>query len=304
MLLQQSDLALAVSSSETLHIKRLFCAPGGEAVLMLHGMMANGRIFYSRSGKGLAAFLARAGYDVFVLDLRGHGGSFPPVSRHSQHGQTESICEDLPAVHARIREIKGDSPVHWMAHSWGGVLMSSCLLRHPELISQVKSCVYFASKRSVQVSNWHKWLKVDLVWNLIARAIVRGAGYLPAKRLRLGIDDESAKMHRQCNQWARVSPWVDSDDGFDYARAAQDLVLPPTLYFSAANDPCLGHPDDVRRFCAESGPHRSRLHLLGRATGHLHDYDHASLLTHPDAERDHFPLLLPWMSGPSSADFG
>jgi len=265
---------------------------------MVHGAMSNGRVFHSDSGKGLAHFLARAGYDVFVLDLRGRGDSTPRIGPRSLHGQTESIRDDLPAAHAAIREQCGDVPVHWIAHSWGGVLMHSCLLRYPQLIPQVKNCVYFASKRSIHVRNLTKFIQVDLFWNRLARLIIRAVGYLPARALRLGPDNESEKSHRQCVRWAQVSPWVDSDDGFDYGAAADgEVSLPPTLYLSAALDPCLGHREDVRRFRDESGRHRSRLHLLARETGYLHDYDHASVLTHPDAVTDHFPLVVQWMSG-------
>lgn len=293
----ETDLTVKVSATEELRVKRIYREGAGDAVLMLHGIMANGKVFYSSSGKGLAHYLARAGYDVFVADLRGHGASTPAISRRSLSGQTETICEDIPALQAAVRKLKGETPIHWVAHSWGGVLMSSCLLRFPELIPQVKSCVYFAAKRSVHVKNWHKRLKVDLVWNHTARALVRVFGYLPARQFGLGQDNESAKSHAQCNYWAQIRPWIDQDDGFDYAQAAMSAHLPPILYFAAADDPCLGHRDDVRRFRDESGPHRSRLHLLGCATGYLHDYNHASVLTHPDAVSDHFPLVLDWLQG-------
>ena len=42
----------------------------GEPILMVHGAIENGRIFYTESGKGLACFLARHGYQVYVADLR------------------------------------------------------------------------------------------------------------------------------------------------------------------------------------------------------------------------------------------
>lgn len=297
MKIQQSDLHVQVTGDERLHLRRIHRAGAGDAVLMVHGAMSNGRIFYSSSGKGLSHFLAQAGFDVYVLDLRGRGGSTPPIGRGTRHGQTESIRDDLPAAHAAIRDLRGDVPVHWVAHSWGGVLMHSCLLRHPQLLAEVKSCVYFAAKRSIHVRNWSKFLQVDLFWNRLARLIIRVAGYLPARTLRIGIDNESDKSHAQCMHWARVAPWIDSDDAFDYAAAASSVSLPPTLYLAAADDPCLGHRDDVRRFRDESGRHRSRLHLLGRETGYLHDYDHASMLTHPDAVTDHFPLVAEWLAG-------
>jgi hypothetical protein len=30
--------------------------------------------------------------------------------------------------------------------------------------------------------------------------------------------------------------------------------------------------------------------------GHLHDYDHISLLTHRDAPADHFPWIVNWLA--------
>ncbi|KJV32773.1 esterase [Aquitalea magnusonii] len=293
----QQDHYLTLDDGEQLYMRRISRAGKGEPVLLVHGVMANGRIFYSDKGRGLAPFLAAAGYDVFVADLRGRGRSTPKINAASRHGQTEIICRDLPALQAAIRSIKGDVAVHWMAHSWGGVHMSSCLLRHPRLCSQVASLVYFGSKRSIAVRNWRKWLEVDLVWNVLARWIIRAVGYLPAARLGLGADDETEKSHRQSKRWAQQRPWIDSDDGFDYGAAARHVSLPPALYFAAHNDPCRGHPDDVRRFQAESGPHLSRFRLLARSTGHWHDYDHVSLLTHPDAPADHFPLVLEWLAG-------
>ncbi len=296
---REESLYIDVGDGERLHLRRIRHATqdDGPPLLMLHGVMGNGRIFYSDSGKGLAPWLAAQGCDCFVLDLRGRGQSTPPISRASRHGQHETICEDLPAAHALVRRLRADRLAHWLAHSWGGVHMHSCLARHPEVAAGVANAVYFGSKRSVHVKNLNKLLEVDLFWNLAARALVRAVGYLPARRLGLGADNESDRSHLDSKHWAKVAPWVDADDGFDYRAAAQRVTLPPTLYFAAPRDPCRGHVDDVRRFRDESGAHLSRVHLLSRALGHRHDYDHVSLLTHPDAAADHFPLALAWLLG-------
>lgn len=295
---REEDLFLPVTAQDTLYVKRIrHPRHDGEPVLMVHGVMANGRIFYSDSGKGLAHWLAQQGYDVYVADLRGRGRSTPRIGRHSRHGQTEIIREDLPALHALVRRLSGGQRVHWMAHSWGGVHMNSALLYRPALIDEVASLVYFGSKRSVHARNLNKLLEVDLMWNGVARLLCRTVGYLPAQRIGLGADDETDKSHRQSKAWAKVQPWVDSDDGFDYAAAARRHTLPPALYLAARNDPCRGHPQDIKHFRNESGNHRACVHLLARHTGHHHDYNHVSLLTHPDAVRDHFPLVLSWLQG-------
>ena len=269
----------------------------GPAVLMLHGMMSNGRVFYSHAGKGLAPWLAERGYDVFVADLRGKGGSQPLIDRHARHGQSEMIGVDLPALHAAVLHHAQASQVHWVSHSWGGVVMNSCLLRYPALIAQVSSVVHFAAKRSVRVRNLQRRIEIDLMWNGVLKRVTRWMGYLPARQLRIGSDNETRKTRRQIQAWVEADHWVDDDDGFDYGRAALHIKLPPTLYLAAIDDPCRGHPEDVERFRAESGPHLSRVHVLSKRGGAMHDYDHVSIVTHSDAGSDQFNLLEAWLQG-------
>jgi len=303
--LRQEDVRVPVPGGDTLYMRRIRSARALAAgtsplppVLMVHGMMSNGRVFYSDSGKGLGPYLARHGFDVFVADLRGKGQSLPRIHPGSRHGQTEMIRDDVPSLHEAILRLTAARQVHWVAHSWGGVVLNSALLRRPALIPEVASLVHFAVKRSVAVRNVHKAIEIDLMWNVVLRGVSRSVGYLPARQLRFGSDNETNKTHLQIKRWAKAAgPWVDSDDGFDYAAAAHQHRLPPALYFAAQNDPCRGHRHDVRRFRAESGAHESRVHVLSRRTGYAHDYDHISLLTHPDAEREHFQLALAWLRG-------
>ncbi|PTB97869.1 hypothetical protein C9994_00645 [Marivirga lumbricoides] len=80
-----------------LHLRRFFTPDAKASIFLLHGSIEDGRIFYSKSGKGLAPFLAQNGYDVFVADLRGKGKSTPNISPESDFGQKEAIMEDMPA---------------------------------------------------------------------------------------------------------------------------------------------------------------------------------------------------------------
>lgn len=293
--LTQQGYWVSVTPQDRLSLQRFYADATGPPVLLLHGAIENGAIFYSSSGKGLAPFLAAHGFDVYVADLRGHGRSQPPISRASEYGQTEMITEDIPALVQAVEQLRPASPQHWIAHSWGGVLLSACLARYPQMSHQVASQVYFGTKRSVRVWNLQRLMMIDIVWHGLANFLTAVWGYLPARQWRLGSDNETAKYHAQSKGWVRADAWIDPEDGFDYIAALRNVDLPPTWYLAARNDFSLGHPLDVQRFMREVGQAQSHYTELARANGYRHDYDHISMLTHADAPRDHFPQILTWL---------
>lgn len=291
----QESHYVEVTREERLHLRRIYRDPAGPPVFMLHGAIENGRIFYSGSGKGLAPYLARQGFDVYVADLRGRGGSRPVIGRASRHSQTDAITGDIPALLGHISRVRGHLPRHWVAHSWGGVLLSSYLARFPEQCAEVRSLVYFGSKRSVRVRNLQRLLKVELVWKGLCPLVAGALGYLPARRLGIGSDNETVLFLRQCNAWVNPAPWVDPADGFDYGAAIRGVRLPPAWYIAAAKDYCLGHPRDVHDFMMEAGEQERSYTVLSREYGNRHDYDHINMLTHRDAADDHFPMVAEWL---------
>lgn len=293
--MQYQSLFLEVAPGHKIHVKNICGNNRGIPVLMVHGMVSNGRVFYHESGKGLGSYLAQQGYDVYVADLRGQGLSRPAISRYSEHGQTETIAEDIPALIRFVQQRSGKKKLHVAAHSWGGVYVSSALARAPELIDSIYSCVYFGSKRAVKVRNLDRLVKIDVFWNLVGRSSNKLLGYVEGKGLRLGSDNETMKTHLQCLDWVNSTAWVDADDGFDYGEALRFHSLPPTWYIAAINDRSLGHRDDVQRFMEESGDHEARYTVLARDRGNALDYDHISMLTASQALMDHFPLVHVWL---------
>ncbi|MDO9067011.1 MAG: alpha/beta fold hydrolase [Deltaproteobacteria bacterium] len=292
---KRQSVSVPLTSGDILNLQRFSGTTLGPPVLMLHGAIENGRIFYSESGRGLAAYLARNGFDVYVADLRGRGRSKPPISRSSSFGQTEAITEDIPACVEAVIKLRGPIPQQWIAHSWGGVLFSSFLARFPKYLGLVNSLVYFGSKRTIRVWSTKRILQVELVWKWICPLACCIAGYLPARQLKIGSDSETVKSYRQSAAWVKNDAWVDSDDGFDYGAEIIKISLPPVWYIAAQNDHVLGHPRDVIDFMESAASQNCRYTVLSRCNGNLHDYDHISMLTHPDAVRDHFPQVLKWL---------
>ncbi|WP_115717439.1 alpha/beta fold hydrolase [Gallaecimonas mangrovi] len=288
------SLFVAVDGQQ-LHL-RCFGPDQGQPLLMLHGAISNGKVFYSDSGKGLAPYLAAQGFRVYVLDLRGRGLSEPPINSQARHGQLEAIRDDLPAVQRFIMDRHPGQAVHWLAHSWGGVLMASTLARFPGLASRVASLTFFGSKRSIHSWSFERLIKVELVWNLLAPWWVRRHGYLPAKAKKIGADNETANALADSIAWVKKRPWIDPKDGFDYAKAACNVDWPRLWLLAGKADKALGNPRDVARFQQEMAA-KGQITLLAKTNGFRRNYNHLDMLVGSDAAKELFPKVRDWLLG-------
>lgn len=260
-------------------------------VLLIHGSIENGKIFYSNSGKGLAPFLAKNGFDVFVADLRGKGDSTPAVNKNTKANQTSTIREEIPLLIQKVQEMSGQRAVHLGAHSWGGVmLLAAYALFHEQW--NIKSMIFFGTKRRIGIFNFNRFKTLDLGWSLIGSLATLIAGYLPAKKLKMGSDDEPAGFYFQVNRWVYAKSWTEKETGIDFSRMLQSIALPPVHLYTGINDKLLGHPKDVQRLANELGPGKAAVKVLGIQAGNKHNYNHINILTHPDAQDDHFLEVL------------
>jgi polyhydroxyalkanoate synthase len=90
------------------------------AVLLIHGFGQN-RYAWHLPSRSLANHLAREGFDVYNLDLRGHGRSRALGGRRSR-GVFDYVEEDLPVAIEEVRRHAGKRPIFLMGHSLGGLI--------------------------------------------------------------------------------------------------------------------------------------------------------------------------------------
>jgi len=290
------SIAVPLAAAEQLHLMRFYRDKNrlGPPVFMLHSALACGEGFYASDGSGLACYLARQGYDVFVADLRGRGKSRPLLSRNTDFGSHQLITEDIPALLACIAEQRGSAQQLWVGHGWGGVLLSAYYARFGDSIATVAQMIQFGVRRQCPTSRFRSpWLP-GVIYQM-APLLTKVAGLLPVKRLRLGSSDESAGCVSDYRQWSEDADWVDLEDGFSYARAAVNRSWPASIYVASKTDTFLGHPDDVRKFIGSLGDHDSRLLLLSRDDGNVRNYNHRQMVGHRDGDGDYFPTLLAWL---------
>src|SRR5690606_19603374 len=95
------------------------------SVVLLHGAFQNRGLWLTLDAQGLAAYLARQGYDVWLPELRGH----VLTPRNQAYEQTRVVDfwkDDLPAINDFIVEQTGSHPV-WIGHGWSAAVIATAL---------------------------------------------------------------------------------------------------------------------------------------------------------------------------------
>lgn len=90
------------------------------AVLLVHGFGQN-RYTWHSTKRSFSAYLASHGWDVFNLDLRGHGRSRRFGARRPSL-LDEYIKEDVPACAREAMRLSGHDRVFLVGHSMGGLI--------------------------------------------------------------------------------------------------------------------------------------------------------------------------------------
>lgn len=104
-------------------------------VVLVHGFGQN-RYAWHMPERSMANYLADLGFDVFNVDLRGHGRSATLGSKRSR-GVDDYIRGDLPAVMDRVLSLTGAARLFVVGHSLGGLCAAAAAARAPEQVAGV-----------------------------------------------------------------------------------------------------------------------------------------------------------------------
>lgn len=94
-------------------------------ILLCHGLGSSRYGFDLSAAPALAVYLAHAGFDVWSLELRGHGRSERPLvvaRRRFGWSFDDYLSSDLPAAINKVKAITGAQQLHMIGHSMGGML--------------------------------------------------------------------------------------------------------------------------------------------------------------------------------------
>ncbi|MBC3420225.1 lysophospholipase [Pseudomonas wayambapalatensis] len=261
----------------------------GVPVILLHGSFSNRRFWYSPKGIGLGAFLARAGFDVWIPEMRGHGLS-PRNRQWRQNTVADYARFDLPVIGAFVQEMAGQAP-HWIGHSLGGTTLVAAL-GGGYLNS---ACVASVALFGTQVSRVYWPLKVPPVaWG--ARLLVKRFAQLSGPRLKRGPEDEPIGLALESLRWHGLFGRF-GVKGQDWWAGLSQVEAPLLAVAGAADfqDPVWA----CRKLFEQWGGECKQFLRLGREEG-FEAFGHVDMLVSKAAQAQVWPLVARWLSDPQA----
>ena len=262
-------------------------APGsrGVPVILLHGSFTNRRFWFSPKGIGFGAHLARAGFDVWIPEMRGHGLS-PRNSSYRHNRVMDYARYDLPAIAEFVLEQTAQAP-HTMGHSLGGVILAAAAGGGYLEQRSAASLTLLGA----QVSRIYLPLKFPpLEWG--GHLLLSCMPHLSGMRLRRGPEDEPIGVARDALRWHGLFGRFGA--GRENWWQGLAAVRIPVLAVSAEGDR-QDPPAACERLLRQFGS-ASREHLcLGPKNGFASAFGHVEMLISKAAQRDVWPLLVDWL---------
>ena len=238
-----------------------------------------------RLGIGAGAHLARQGFDVWILELRGHGLS-PRNRDYTKNRVSQYVRYDLPAVAAFVQEQNGLAP-HWVGHSLGGIVLAAALGGGYLDEASAASAALFGS----QISRIYWPLKVPPVeW--AGRLLLKGFDQVSGSRLKRGPEDEPIGLVKESLRWHGLFGRF-GDSERDWWAGLADVRVPLLAAAGAGDtqDPAWA----CRKLFEQFGSAQKEYHCLGKADGFSQDYGHVDMLVSKGAQKEVWPLLAAWL---------
>ena len=163
----RKEIAVAPGPVPLAMVRKRAVGPSGGSlgpVLLVHGFGQN-RYAWHLPSRSPVNHLAQAGFDVWNLDLRGHGRS-RHLGAGMARGVADYIREDIPIAIEEIQRHAGKKPVFLVGHSLGGLV---CYAAAPHLNGAIAGVASIGSPYHFTRGSW----SLSAVQPLLSRSLAR-----------------------------------------------------------------------------------------------------------------------------------
>jgi len=285
-------------------------------VLLVHGMGVDHRVFDVMDGVSLARFLHARGWDVWLLDLRGVGGSRRTAPRRG--GFDDYVVHDLPAALGFVQETSRRPRVHLLGFSMGGTVGYGWCARHPQtpalasfvalgapwpadLGPEARATMGFARHLLwtgvfyldvlAKLGAWFQGLWYDVIWRFLGAPrgmvgpVFRRAVLNASQPIRLDVVEGFRRA-------AEAGEWRSDDGSIAYDEGWSKVQLPVRFltgdYDAVVAGSCV---EGAWRRC---GSPDKEFMMLGPEAGCAQSYGHVDLTWGRHANDDVFPRIHDW----------
>jgi len=257
----------------------------GYPLVLVHGSFTNKGFWLSGKGRGMARFLVEQGFDVWLLEHRGHGQS-PRNDDYINNTAERYARFDLPAVHEFICEQTGYSPC-WMGHSLGGTIIATAIAAGFFDVSPPAFVML-----GTQVVRPNVALQIPLA-GVLTQGLVSFRKELDGRQMKIGPENEPAGViNEYLARHSLLGRWKLPSTGEALLPKWSEASV-PMLGVSAAGD-----TTDPAKYCQRfyrmyGGPKEEL--LLGVETGFSRDFAHIDMVIGADAEKEVWPKISNWL---------
>jgi predicted alpha/beta hydrolase len=294
----------------------------GRPVILCPGYACNRHFIDWDEKYSLARFLARRGFDAWVLELRGRGLSHPTPACAAPRTWTfdDLAFHDVPTAMCHVARVTGQR-VAWVGHSMGGMLLYASLgapeaaelpiaagvtlaapVAFPAMGSQLLARLGRLLLDVPFSETIHQRVALGILWHLVGRTAALEIGMNPANVDRRVVG--TALQHALCNvpraklrqlsEWSLTGRFASVDGRIDYLAALARLATPLLVVAGTADR--LATPATVQHALAHL-PARTTTYLeAGRGQGYSVDYGHVDLVLGLAAPAEIFPAIADWLA--------
>ena len=293
-------------------------------VIICHGLLSNRNYWKAKEEQSLVSMLQRAGYDVWLMDLRGRRDAGDTGwwfgNKTFTYNVDDYVKDDVDTALSFVLKKTGAEKVNWMGHSMGGMVAYARIGHYKE--NRIANLVTYGSPTvfvplSRVLMTWNNAapgmiiipsvpIKMAAQWGSLAPIFIpsqfrvmlyhpENTGYQMERKLMWFATNDIAKPEaKQFLYSLNAGELVSAGGGFSYFEELPNIKI-PVLTIGGRRDH-LADPASVRASWDKIGSDDKTLMLLERAAGFTDDYGHTDMVMGLHAHKEVHPKVIEWLN--------